>query len=217
MSGFYKQAHLALQDEFGTRALAERVQGAVVTDEITDELADFIQSRNLFFLSTLDDSGNPTVSYKGGATGFARVLNANTLTFPSYDGNGMFLSMGNIEGQVKIGMLFIDFETPRRVRMQGSARLVREGPLLESYPGAELAVEVDVEKVWVNCPRYIHRMASAESSPHVPDAEGGAKLALWKRIDAMQDVLNPADRESAEAAGLISLQEYQRRVEAGEA
>ena len=217
MPDFYKETHRTLQQEFGTRGLADRLEQVTIAEEVAEEGATFIQSQDKFFLSTLDDDGNPTVSHKGGAQGFVRVLNPTTLSFPNYDGNGMFLSMGNIAGQAKVGMLFIDFESPHRVRLQGSARLLRDGPLFESYPGADLVVEVQVTRTWVNCPRYIHRYQSVEKSPHVPDSEGKAAFAVWKRIDALQDVLSPEDRQKADAAGLISIEDYQHRIETGNA
>jgi hypothetical protein len=80
------------------------------------------------------------------------------LVFPSYDGNGMFMSLGNIEARTKVGLLFIDFVKPRRLRVRGEARILRDGPMLKSYPGAKAAVEVTIERVWQNCPRYVHRM-----------------------------------------------------------
>jgi predicted pyridoxine 5'-phosphate oxidase superfamily flavin-nucleotide-binding protein len=217
MPDFYKETHRTLQEEFGTRGLADRLEQVTIAEEISEEAATFVQSQDKFFLSTLDEAGNPTVSHKGGAKGFVRVLNPNTLLFPNYDGNGMFLSMGNIAGQAKVGMLFIDFEAPHRMRLQGTARLLREGPLFESYPGADLVVEVQVAQTWVNCPRYIHRYQSVEKSSHVPDSEGNASFAVWKRIDALQDVLSPEDKQKAEAAGLISMEDYQHRVESGTA
>ncbi len=216
MNDFYTPAQRQLQDEFETRALADRLVDAAVTDSLAPAQAEFISQRNMFFLSTIDEHGFPSASYKGGAKGFVRVPNAQTLTFPSYDGNGMFMSMGNIAATAKVGLLFVDFETPQRVRVRGEARLVRSGPLLASYPGAELVAEVTVGRVWVNCPRYVHPMRPLTQSPHVPAEDGSAKLALWKRIDVMQDVLSAEDRSAAADAGLISAQEYERRVADGD-
>ena len=59
------------------------------------------------------------MSYKGGDPGFVKVVDDATVVFPSYDGNGMFLSMGNIKGNRNIGMLFIDFENPNRPEAAG--------------------------------------------------------------------------------------------------
>ena len=216
MSEFYTAAQRQLQDEFKTRGLADRLVEAIVTEELSAEQTAFIHGRNMFFLSTIDDRGFPSSSYKGGAHGFVRVPNARSLVFPSYDGNGMFMSLGNIDSQAKVGMLFVDFETPQRTRVRGEARLLREGPMFASYPGANLVVEVAIERVWQNCPRYVHRMQPIEQSPYIPAEDGTAKLAMWKRIDMIQDVLTDADRLQAESIGLITTEEYEARVERGE-
>jgi len=216
MTEFYTDTQRQLQDEFETRGLADRLVEAIVTEELSPEQSAFIHTRNMFFLSTIDERGFPSASYKGGAPGFARVADPQTLVFPSYDGNGMFMSLGNIESQTRVGLLFIDFETPQRMRVRGEARLLRDGPMLESYPGAKVAVEVAIESVWQNCPRYVHKMQPVEQSPYVPAEDGSVKLALWKRIDLVQDVLTDADRAEAEAIGLISAEEYEAAVVSGE-
>jgi hypothetical protein len=216
VSEFYTPAQRQLQDEFATRGLADRLVEAIVTDELSDEQAAFVHSRNMFFLSTIDEWGFPSSSYKGGAPGFVRVPESRSLVFPSYDGNGMFMSLGNIDDQAKVGLLFIDFETPQRIRVRGEARLLRDGPMLASYPGAKVAVEVAIERVWQNCARYVHKMAPIEQSPYVPADDGSAKLALWKRIEFIQDVISAADRAEAESLGLITVEEYEAQVAQGD-
>ena len=216
MSDFYTPTQRQLQDEFKTRKLADRLVDAIVSEQLTSEQIGFIQNQTMFFLSTIDEWGFPSSSYKGGAAGFVRAPNPGTLVFPSYDGNGMFMSLGNIEAQLKVGMLFIDFATPQRIRVRGEARLLRDGPMLASYPGAKLAVEVEVAQVWQNCPRYVHKMTPLEQSPYLPSEDGSVQLALWKRIDAIQDVLPQADRDAASAAGLITTDEYESRLTRGE-
>ena len=216
MTEFYTSTQRLLQDEFATRALADRLVDASVTDELTDAQTAFVHSRNMFFLSTIDEWGFPSSSYKGGASGFVRVPNSRSLVFPSYDGNGMFMSLGNIEAQAKVGLLFIDFETPQRTRVRGEARLLREGPMLESYPGAKVVVEVAIERVWQNCARYVHKMSPSEQSPYVPVVDGTAKFALWKRIDVIQDVMSAAENAEAESMGLITIEEYEALVAQGD-
>ena len=217
MAEFYTASQRQLQDEFDSRALADRLEAAIVTSELSAEQAAFIHERELFFLSTIDEAGFPTVSYKGGAAGFVRSPENNQLIFPSYDGNGMFMSAGNIAATQHVGLLFIDFEKPQRLRVRGRAKLLRDGPFLESYPGAQLAVDVTVDRVWQNCPRYVHRMSAPAQSPNVPGEDGKVRFALWKRIDVMQDVLNEADRATAASLGIISAQEYEARLSRGEA
>lgn len=214
---FYTDKQKQIQAQFESRALADRVEEAIVSDEFDDMHRAFIGSRDFFFLSTVNAEGCPTVSHKGGAPGFVKVLDASTFVFPSYDGNGMFLSMGNIADTAKIGLLFIDFETPNRVRVQATATISSDDPLISGYPGANLIVRAHVDKVFLNCARYIHKHTRVEASPYVPDSEGVAPYPAWKRIDFVQDVLKPEDRGRAEQeGGVITQDEYGEKLQSGE-
>ena len=141
------------------------------------------------------------MSHTGGAPGFVRVTGPAGLAFPSYDGNGMFLSLGNLAANPQGGLLFIDFAHPRRLRVQGTARLTDADPLLAEYPGAEAVVRVAVETMFVNCGRYIHAAAPGTLSRHLPDAAGRQPFPAWKRIGPLAETLGDADRQAVEAAG----------------
>lgn len=216
--GFYTESQKQLQAAFESCTLADRVEQAIVTDEIVPELHQtFIESRDFFFLATVNAHGEPTVSHKGGPVGVVTVVDAKTLAFPSYDGNGMFLSMGNIAETGKIGMLFIDFETPNRVRVQASATISTDDPLMAKYPGAQLLVRAKVEKVFFNCARLIHKYMRVSTSPYVPDKNGETPFPSWKRIDVVRDALPSKDMGRAMCeGGVITQEEYGAKLAAGE-
>lgn len=217
MSQLYGEQHRALQQTFETEKMADRVEELIVLTEIPPEHAGFIETRDLFFLTTVDHRGYPTCSYKGGYPGFVKVVDGNTLAFPSFDGNGMFLSMGNITANPKIGMLFIDFENPHRVRVHGTASIDRNDPLIKEFVGAELVVRVNITEIFINCPRYIHRYQRVDSSKYVPQADCPTPMAQWKRIDALQDALPERDKDVAEKlGGTITPEEYGALVMKGE-
>ena len=211
MSDLYGPEHRSLQDKFDTRRLADNVERRVVEDIINEFHRDFIEARDMFWLASVDHRGRPTVSYKGGDPGFVRVLDEKTLAFPCYDGNGMFYSMGNIGQTAKVGMLFIDFETPRRFRVHGMARVHSDDPLLQDYTEALLVVRVAVTNAFTNCGRYIHRYMRQETSKYVPQDGTKTPHAPWKRVDDLQDVLPEKDRGIAEReGGTITEQEYRK-------
>lgn len=190
--GPYRSGARALQDAHDTRRLADRLQERFLDDaSIGPEDRAFIEARDMFFLATADADGRPQCSYKGGAPGFVRVLDAHTIAFPCYDGNGMFLSMGNVLDNPHVGLLFIDFaaERPSRLRLNGTASIDREDPLLADYPEAQFVVRVRATAVFPNCPRYIHRMTPVEPSPYVPKAGCDTPVPAWKRADWARDVL----------------------------
>lgn len=215
MSELYGPQHRALQAVFETTNLADAVDSIIVVSELTPEHAGFVASRDMFFLTTIDHRGFPTCSYKGGNSGFVKVVDGKTLVFPSYDGNGMFLSMGNITQNNKVGMLFIDFETPHRVRIHGTASVSKTDPLMAEYHEAELIVRVEIEEVFVNCPRYIHRYTREATSQYVPQEACETPLAQWKRIEPLQPVLDRATQAQAAKEGLISPDEYGELVMKG--
>jgi uncharacterized protein len=216
MASLYSPVHRELQEEFETTKLAELLDNGWIHEKISDEEAQFISSRDMFFLSTVDPEGCPTVSYKGGPVGMVKVLDESTLVFPGYDGNGMFYSVGNIVAKSKIGMLFIDFETPHRIRVQGNARLVREHALMADYPEAQHLIFVEVTKIWINCPRYIHKYKKLEASKYVPEVCEITPIPTWKRLDIVQDAIKPEEKLLAEQQGIVNLEEYEEKVKRGE-
>ncbi|HEY6239200.1 MAG TPA: pyridoxamine 5'-phosphate oxidase family protein [Burkholderiales bacterium] len=189
----YHDGSRRLQDRFGTRKLADRLVEVLARGEFTDEDRAFIESRPLFFLATADAEGRPDCSYKGGVPGFVRVVDPQTLAFPSYDGNGMFKSLGNLLVNPQVGMLFIDFEKPKRLRVNGRADVHEDDPLLAEFPGAQIIVRVRAEAIFPNCPRYIHQMHIVETSVYAPCEGHTPPVPKWKRFPEFRDVLPPGD------------------------
>src|SRR5215467_9363794 len=188
-SAMYNEGSRHLQERFHARALADRMVERIVHDRFSDDDRAFIESRPLFFLATADADGRPDCSYKGGLPGFVRVLDANTLAFPSYDGNGMFKSLGNLLVNPHVGLLFIDFESPKRLRVNGHARVQADDPLLADFVGAQLIVRVTPEAIFPNCPRYIHRMQIVEQSAFAPCPGRTPPVPKWKTLPHFNEVL----------------------------
>lgn len=217
MTTLYGPRQRAFQDRFDTRRIADKIEALALRAELREQEAAFVESRDMFWLSSIDEQGRPTVSYKGGDPGFVRVLDSQTLAFPLYDGNGMFYSAGNIAGNAKVGMLFMDLERPHRLRIQGDASVTEDDPMLASFKEALLVVRVALTEVWTNCPRYVHRYTKTESSRYVPRAERRTPLAGWKRVDIVQDDLPAQDRGRAlEEGGLISIDTWFEKVARGD-
>ncbi|MEM7543987.1 MAG: pyridoxamine 5'-phosphate oxidase family protein [Pseudomonadota bacterium] len=183
----YHDAMRVLQDRQGTRRLADRLAEHRRRTAFSDDDRAFIEGRNFFMLATADADGFPDCSYKGGAPGYARLTGPSSLVFPSLDGNGMYRSLGNIVANPQIGMLFIDFETPRRLRVNGRAVVSWDDPLIAAYPGAEAVVHVKAEGIFTNCPRYIHR--EGEVSPYLETKDTAPKVPDWKTWPEFRDVL----------------------------
>jgi predicted pyridoxine 5'-phosphate oxidase superfamily flavin-nucleotide-binding protein len=216
MSRIYGQQHRIFQDEFGTRNMADRIEQIAMKTEFGDDEKDFIENQDMFFLATVDHNGRPTVSYKGGDTGFVKIVDSKTLVFPSYDGNGMFFSMGNVAQNKQVGMLFISFRRPHRIRVQGTATVSRDDPMMSEYKEADMIVRVALSELWQNCPRYIHRYQKVTLSRYVPREECATPLAEWKRVAEIQDVLSERDRERAGKLGTIGIKEWIDKVKSGD-
>jgi predicted pyridoxine 5'-phosphate oxidase superfamily flavin-nucleotide-binding protein len=193
VNDFYHDGSRELQDRFDTRRLADRIEARLMRDRIGPEDKAFIEAQDMFFLATADDAGQPSCSYKGGDPGFVRVVDQGTIVFPSYDGNGMFLSCGNLARNARVGLLFIDFVHPKRLRISGEAKVSFDDPLLPCYPEAQFIVRVAVAHVFPNCPRYIHKYTRAETSEFVPKAGCATPVPSWKKNDWAKDVLPEND------------------------
>src|ERR1700719_4509544 len=154
----YHDGSRRLQDQFGSRRISDRLEEKLTRTQFTADDKAFIESVPYFFLATADSSGRPDCSYKGGMPGFVRVIGPSELAFPDFDGNGMFKSLGNIAVNSEVGLLFVDFEKPRRLRVSGSALVRTDDPLLAQTVGAQLIVRVRAHAIFPNCPRYIPTM-----------------------------------------------------------
>ena len=204
MPDWYHDGQRALQDRFDTRRLADRL-GEVAGDTFGPEFSRFIAARDMFFIATTGPDGAPDCSYKGGDVGFVRVVDEHTVEFPVYDGNGMFRTLGNITVNPAVALLFIDFSTGTRLRVNGDATVVFDGDARAAYPGSIAVVRVTAGAIFPNCGRYVHRYEKAASSPFVPSAEHDPPVPDWKRdpwfdgaLPANDPALDP-DRPSAPA------------------
>ena len=190
----YHDGMRQLQDQRETRALADRLEKVTMRSAFTDEDKAFIARCRMFFIATADQAGQPDCSYKGGLPGFVRVIDEHTLAIPDYDGNGQYRTWGNVVVNPRVGLLFVDFETPKRLRVNGTATVSREDPLLAELPGAVFVVRLTAERIFPNCPRYIHKMQMVEESVYSPRPEYVPPVPAWKTFEVFRDALPPRDR-----------------------
>ena len=199
----YHGASRTLQDRFDTRRLADRIDERLVRDRLDAGDRAFVERADMFFLATADAEGRPQCSYKGGDPGFVRVLDESTIAFPLYDGNGMYLSAGNALVNPHVGLLFIDFERRRRMRLNGVASVDDADPLLDEYPEAQLVVRVRATQVFPNCPRYIHEYRLVQRSRFVPRSDCSTPVPKWKTREWSRDALPASDPARARGAQVV--------------
>ena len=190
----YHEGMRTLQDLRETRPLADRLEQGTLRAAFTDEDRAFIASQSMMFVATADAAGQPECSYKGGMPGFVRVLDERTLAFPDYDGNGMYRSWGNVLVNPAVALLFLDFQMPRRLRVNGRAEIRTDDPLLAEFAGAVFIVRVTAERIFPNCPRYIHRLQMVEYSTHAPRPDHVPPVPAWMTFEAFRDALPARDR-----------------------
>jgi predicted pyridoxine 5'-phosphate oxidase superfamily flavin-nucleotide-binding protein len=187
----YHAGNRRLQDEFHSRKIADRLEQVTTRSTFTDADREFIESAIFFFLATADAEGRPDCSFKGGPAGFVRVVGPSELAFPDYDGNGMFKSLGNAAVNPHVGLLFIGFDKPRRLRINGTAQISRDDPLLMHTVGAQMIVRVTARAIFPNCPRYIPRMTLVEESMYAPRPGADFPEPAWKSAPEFKDAMHP--------------------------
>ena len=188
----FHDGNRTLQDAFDSRRISDRLEETLTRTKFTADDTAFLEGAVYFFLATADAEGRPDCSFKGGAPGFVRVTGPNELAFPDYDGNGMFKSLGNLLVNPHVGLLFIDLhERPRRLRVNGEAKVVRDDPLLAGTVGAQMMVRVTARAIFPNCPRYIPKLSLAEPSPYVPKPGQDPVEPAWKGFEMFKGYVHP--------------------------
>lgn len=191
MTNLYHAGNRALQDQFESRRIADRLEILSRTAFTADDQT-FIEAMPYFFLATADAEGRPDCSFKGGMPGFVRITGPGELAFPDYDGNGMFKSLGNVLVNPEVGLLFIAMHgRPKRLRVTGGATVSRDDPLLAGTVGAQLIVRVAVRAIFPNCPRYIPSMELVESSIYAPRPGAEPPEPAWKSSPDFESYVHP--------------------------
>lgn len=188
----YHDGNRQLQDRFDSRRISDRLEAKLARVQFTPDDKAFIESAAYFFLATADIDGNPDCSFKGGMPGFARVTGPSELAFPDYDGNGMFKSLGNILVNPSVGLLFIAMHgKPQRLRINGSATVADDDPLIAQTVGAQLIVRVTARAIFPNCPRYIPNMQLVEPSVYAPRIGCDTPEPSWKNFADFKEYVHP--------------------------
>ena len=184
-----------LQDQFDSRRISDRLEEKLTRTQFSADDKAFIESAIYFFIATADARGRPDCSFKGGMPGFVQVTGANELAFPDYDGNGMFKSLGNLLLNQHVGLLFIALHgKPKRLRVNGTAKISRDDPLLATSVGAQLIVRVTAQAIFPNCPRYIPSMELVEPSIYSPRPGCLPVEPAWKGFDDFKAFVHPRQR-----------------------
>ncbi len=165
---FYHDGSLRMQEQFGSVGLAAHLARQYVLDRLQDEHIAWIREADCVYVATVAPDGQPECSYKGGLPGFIKVPDSASLEIPSYDGNGMYRTLGNASAVARIGLLFLFLEKHAKLRVNGTCEVSAEPGLLDTHHGAESVIQVGIRAVFENCPRYLHDRASGTYSRHCP-------------------------------------------------
>lgn len=134
---------------------------AQLLDTRTEQI---IVAADTFFIGSADPDGNADASHRGGNPGFLQVLSPNLLRWPDYRGNSMFMTLGNIEANPRVGLLIPNWDTGSTLQLTGTAEII-----WESGPGAQCSVEFTIEEIIELDGVSPLQWSSAELSPANPE------------------------------------------------
>lgn len=192
---FYTEGSRALQRRFATEDLADHLARTYVLGELEPAHEEWIRRADAVHLATVDPTGQPDCSYKGGVPGFVRVPDPRTLEIPHYDGNGMYRTLGNVVGSGHIALLFVAPHQAGKLRVHGVAEVSTDPDVVAAHHGAEAVLTVRVTAVFENCPRYLHD-TSGRPSTHCPRPGHEPPNPAWKLKPEYEALLPPGARPS---------------------
>ena len=159
----FHPGEIAAQERWQTAHIWDRARRTrLLMNHIPEPYHERIENAPFFFLATSDDDGSCDCSFKGGGPGIIQIIDSTRLAFPDFDGNGAFMSVGNIFKNHHVGMLFIDFTDGARLRVNGRASIHDDGPIKELFPGQPRVILVEIEQVVPNCAAHIPKLVPLE-------------------------------------------------------
>ncbi len=173
-----------LQARYGSAARADAFYQRQLLHYLNQRMTQFISRAEMLWVATADAAGACDCSFRAGPTGFVQVLDARTLRYPEYRGNGVLASLGNIAENPHVGLFFVDFtDTLIGLHVNGGARII-DAPATAAprsgsgSPRVERWVEVAVEEAYIHCRKHIPRMVPAPRQRRAwgtddPQAKGG--------------------------------------------
>jgi uncharacterized protein len=168
------QGEHELQRRYRSGDRARRFYREQVLDRLNDRMIQFIGRQEMVWIATADGHGECDCSFRAGPPGFVQVLDARTLRYPEYRGNGVMASLGNILENPHVGMVFLDFDQERiGLHVNGTARIVEAAWPDLARPRVERWVEVRVDEAYIHCRKHL---------PHLVRANGEGRA--WGTDDA---------------------------------
>ena len=184
----------AIQKRKGSRAsYAQLEQGEGWQTRITPDLAQFIADLDMFYLGTATAEGQPYIQYRGGSSGFLKVVDDQTLGFADFGGNRQYITLGNLSENPKAFLFLMDYANSRRVKIWGTARVVEGDSALEerlrvpSYPAkVERAILFTVIAWDINCQQHIHQRFSLRQLNPMIEKMQARIVELEQQLTALQ-------------------------------
>jgi len=169
----------AAQTRYGSRTRMQRLEKIEDrADTLTEDEQAFIEARDGFYQATVSESGWPYVQFRGGPSGFLKVIDAKTIGYADFGGNVQYLSVGNLNADARVALILMDYANRARLKVWGRARIVHAAEDAElvsamTMPGYKARVErvivISVEAFDWNCPQHI--------TPRYTEAEVEAAVA----------------------------------------
>lgn len=158
----FTDAVRAEQERHGSRKSYARMDsGPVDHDTLGEQEAAFISIRDSFYMATVSETGWPYIQHRGGPAGFVKVLDEKTLGFADFRGNRQYVSVGNLKGDDRVSLFFMDYPRRARLKMLGRISLSEDPEVmaklaLPDYRAKpERGMLITVEAFDWNCPQHI--------------------------------------------------------------
>lgn len=176
------------QAQYGSRRQYERFETVARGTEISFSEADFIATRDSFYLATVGENGSPYVQFRGGEPGFLKILDAKTLGYADFRGNLQYISVGNLDVNNRAALILMDYPNRRRLKIFANIEVfeAKDAPELTAklenpnYAAKiERAMLLQVEAFDWNCPQHITPRFTIEEIREM-------NLPLYERIEKLE-------------------------------
>ena len=164
------------QEEMGSRETYQRMaEGRDWQTKVTEQLHNFIEERDSFYMASVNSGGQPYIQHRGGPKGFLKALDEEHLAFADYSGNRQYISLGNFDENNKVHLFLMDYPNRKRIKIWGEVSIITNDANLmmalrdKDYDvPIERIIKIKVTAWDVNCPQHIQpRYTVEEIKPHL--------------------------------------------------